>query len=68
MNTLLFAVGIFIFMITVYGTVMAGGAALKRKQKNELAPDIRMVVDDDGWEIITSAREMPANRSGSRVV
>ena len=55
MNTLLFSVGVFIFMITVAGTVMAGGASLKRKQKRELAPDTRMVVNDAGWEIITTA-------------
>lgn len=65
MNTLLFAVGIFIFMITVYGTVMAGGNALKRKQKEALAPDIQMIVKDDGWEIITSAPEPPASRPDS---
>jgi hypothetical protein len=57
MNTILFTVGIFIFMITVYGAVMAGGFALARKQKRNLAPDIDMVVNDDGWEVIGSARD-----------
>ncbi|MDJ0770686.1 MAG: hypothetical protein QNJ12_17970 [Ilumatobacter sp.] len=66
MNTLLFAVGTFVFMITVYGTVMAGGATLRRKQREDLAPDIQMVVKDDGWEIITSARSGSADRSESR--
>jgi hypothetical protein len=52
---MLFTVGIFIFMITVVGAVMAGGASLKRKQKSELAPDTNMIVNDEGWEIITIA-------------
>jgi hypothetical protein len=54
MNTLLFAVGIFVFMITVYGTVMAGGATLKRKQTAEFAPDQKLVVNSDGWEVIAT--------------
>lgn len=54
MSTVLFAVGIFIFLITVYGTVMAGGAAMKRQQEDDLAPGMA-VVDDDGWEILTSS-------------
>ena len=57
MNTLLFAVGIFVFMITVYGTVVAGGVTLKRRQKADLLPDQKMVVDADGWETITTAPE-----------
>ncbi len=64
MNTLLFTVGIFIFMITVGGTVMAGGYTLKRKQKAELPPHQRMVVNDDGWEVIVTAPHRPGDRSG----
>ncbi len=52
MNALLFTVGIVIFMITVYGTVIAGGASLKRKRKAEMAPDVDLVVNDDGWEVL----------------
>ena len=63
MNTLLFAVGIFVFMITVYGTVMAGGATLKRKQKAELAPDQKLVVNSDGWEVITTTPPRVADDS-----
>jgi hypothetical protein len=64
-NAVLFAVGIFIFMITVYGTVMAGGASLKRKQKAELAPDQDLVVNDDGWEVIemTEDPDVPSGPS-----
>jgi hypothetical protein len=55
MTTALFAVGIFIFMITVYGTVVAGGAAMKRQQ------------EDDGWEILTSSpSDTDDRRPGSR--
>lgn len=62
MNTLLFAVGIFVFMLTVYGTVMAGGAALRQRQRDDLAPDIEMVVNEDGWEVITSTHVHPDPR------
>ncbi len=63
MNTLLFAVGIFVFMITVYGTVVAGGITLKRKQKADLPPDEKMVVNADGWEVITTTTEQGAEGS-----
>ena len=66
MTTALFAVGIFIFMITVYGTVVAGGAAMKRQQEDNLAPGMA-VVDDDGWEILTSSpSDTDDRRPGSR--
>ena len=55
LNTVLFAVGIAIFMITVYGAVMAGGFALQRRQRQELAPDVEVVVNDRGYEVLTSA-------------
>ena len=64
MNTVLFAVGIFVFMITVYGTVVAGGVTLKRKQKAELAPDQKMVVNAHGWEVITTTPKRGAQGSG----
>ena len=55
MDTLLFAVGIFVFMVTVYGTVMAGGATLKRKQIDELADDVEFVTDDNGVEYLVGS-------------
>ncbi len=55
MNTLLFSVGIAVFLITVYGSVMAGGMALQQHQRNELADDLEIIVNDDGFDVFTSA-------------
>lgn len=55
MNTLLFAVGICVFMITIYGAVMAGGMALQQQQRRQLAPDVEVVVNDDGYDVYTSS-------------
>ena len=52
METLLLVVGIFVFMITIYGAVMAGGEALKRSQMENLADDIEVIVRDDGVEVL----------------
>ena len=52
METLLFTIGIVIFMITVYGAVMAGGAMLKQSQVNNLADDIQLAVNADGYEVL----------------
>ncbi len=54
LNTLLFTVGIAIFMVTVYGVVLAGGFALQRRQRDDLAPDVEIVVNDDGYDVMTS--------------
>lgn len=63
MNTLLFAVGIFVFMLTVYGTVVAGGVTLKRKQIADLAPNQTLVVNADGYKVITTAPRNVVERS-----
>jgi len=55
MNTLLFAVGICVFMITVYGAVMAGGMTLQQQQRANLADDVEIIVNEDGFEVMTSA-------------
>ena len=60
-QTLLFTVGIFIFMVTVYGSVMAGGAALKRSQIENLADDTKFVVNDDGYEVLAGADPVPSS-------
>lgn len=52
MDTLLFSVGIFIFMITVYGTVVAGGVVLKRKEVEGLADDVDIIATDSGAEVL----------------
>ena len=52
METLLFTVGIVIFMITVYGAVMAGGAMLKQSQVDNLADDTKFAVNNDGYEVL----------------
>ena len=54
MNTLLFGVGIFVFMITVYGTVIAGGMTLQQHQRADLADDVEIIVNEDGFEVMTS--------------
>lgn len=44
MNLVIFGIGFFIFFITVFGTVMAGGLFLTREQLEaspELAPDMK---------------------------
>lgn len=63
MNTLLFGVGIFVFMITIYGAVMAGGMALQHNQRKQLAPDLEVVVNDDGYDVYTSAVSARADHS-----
>ncbi|MDW3216752.1 MAG: hypothetical protein R8G01_22375 [Ilumatobacteraceae bacterium] len=55
LNTILFAVGSFVFMLTVYGAVLAGGAALKHKQLDELPDGTNEVVDRDGFEYFVTA-------------
>ncbi len=55
METLLFSVGICIFMITVYGTLVAGGVVLRRKQLDDLADDIDVVEGDRGVEILVGS-------------
>jgi hypothetical protein len=43
MILVVFGVGVFVFFLTVYGTVVAGGLMLTREQMNttrELAPDV----------------------------
>lgn len=52
MDTLLFSVGIFIFMISVYGVVMAGGFKLWRMRREGLGDDTDFIVNADGWEVI----------------
>ena len=59
MESLLFGVGIFIFMITVYGAVMAGGAVLKRSQVDNLADDVGFVVNPDGYEVLAGTDAEP---------
>ena len=57
MNMLLFSVGIFVFMITVYGVVMAGGFMLWKIRRAEAAPHAEFVVNDDGYEVIVARPE-----------
>lgn len=54
MNTLLFGVGIVVFMITVYGAVLAGGNALRRHRREQLADDVEIIVNRDGFDVMTS--------------
>ena len=65
-NTILFAVGTFVFMMTVYGSVMAGGAVLKQKQLEQLADDTEAVVNAGGFEIFVTSPQthdtVPSNR------
>lgn len=63
MNTLLFAVGIFVFMITVYGVVMAGGFKLWQIRREDAAPNAEFIVNDDGWEVIVTRPESRKNAS-----
>lgn len=64
LNTVLFAVGIAIFMITVYGAVIAGGFALQRRQREDLAPDVEIVVNDQGYEVMTSTSSRRIDHAG----
>jgi hypothetical protein len=70
LNTILFAVGAFVFMLTVYGAVMAGGEVLKQKQLEGLGDDTEEIVDDKGFEFfVTSAHaddETPNPRATER--
>ncbi|MEO6651302.1 MAG: hypothetical protein ABIP17_01425 [Ilumatobacteraceae bacterium] len=68
-NTVLFAVGVFVFMMTIYGVVMAGGEMLKQKQLEQLADDTRAVVNPGGFDLFvtptddgTSSTQAGANR------
>lgn len=47
MNTLLFSVGIVVFMFTVYGTLVAGGVTLNRKAGAGSSSYKRVAVRDD---------------------
>jgi hypothetical protein len=55
LDQILFAVGVFVFMLTIYGAVMAGGAVLKQKQLDDLPPDTDVIINDDGFEVFVSA-------------
>ena len=46
MITVVFAFGVFVFALTVYGTVMAGGMAMTRRQIEE-DPILREQVDPE---------------------
>ena len=58
LNTILFSVGVVVFMLTVYGAVMAGGAALKRQQLEQLPEGTDEIVDSDGFEIFVSSKSV----------
>lgn len=50
MSLAIFAVGVLVFLITVYGTVVAGGLLLTERQLDqqpELEPELPAVSDDD---------------------
>ena len=55
LNTILFSVGVVVFMLTVYGAVMAGGAALKQQQLAQLPDGTDEIVDSDGFEIFVTS-------------
>lgn len=57
MNTLLFTIGIFVFMISVYGVVMVGGFKLWDIRRRDAAPNATFVINDDGWEVIEARTE-----------
>lgn len=48
MITVVFAFGVFVFALTVYGTVMAGGLAMTRRQVEE-DPILSETVDPDDF-------------------
>ncbi len=58
LNTILFSVGVVVFMLTVYGAVMAGGAALKQQQLAQLPDGTNEVVDSDGFETFVSKTDV----------
>ena len=58
LNTILFSVGVVVFMLTVYGAVMAGGAALKQQQLAQLPDGTDEIVDSDGFEIFVSSKSV----------
>ena len=58
LNTILFSVGVVVFMLTVYGAVMAGGAALKQQQLAQLPDGTDEIVDSDGFEIFVSSADV----------
>jgi hypothetical protein len=58
LDQILFTVGVFVFMMTIYGAVMAGGAVLKQKQLEDLPNDTE-VVNDGGFEVFVSSGPRP---------
>ncbi len=58
LNTILFSVGVVVFMLTVYGAVMAGGAALKRQQLEQLPDGTDEIVDSDGFETFVTSTDV----------
>ncbi len=64
MEMLLLTVGIFVFMITVFGTIVAGGEVLRHKRNEELGAGESMVIDDNGYEQLVTAESdtAPARR------
>ncbi len=63
LDTVLFAVGSFVFMLTIYGAVMAGGSVLKQKQLEQLPDDVDEVVDADGFEFFVTTPERATDAS-----
>ena len=50
MSLAIFAIGVLVFLITVYGTVVAGGLLLTERQLDqqpELEPELPVLSDDD---------------------
>ncbi len=68
LNTILFGVGTFVFMMTVYGGVMAGGAVLKQKQLEQLADDIEEVVNADGFEVFVTSPQTDHEARSNRML
>ena len=58
LDQILFTVGVFVFMMTIYGAVMAGGAVLKQKQLEDLPNDTE-ILNDDGFEVFVSSGPQP---------
>ena len=56
MSLVIFGVGVFVFFLTVYGTVVAGGLQLTKKQieSPELAPNLNTKPDDPDDGLTTS--------------
>lgn len=65
MDTLLFSVGIFIFMITVYGALVAGGVVLRRKQVSELAGDLEIISGDNGVDVLVGSESGDSERGSN---